>query len=167
MSEFVLKFGMVRAVIVDTDNIFRSTFEVICKILKLVFWPLSHGNHQCNGVEQYPYFLNKTQTISGQDRGTYDIVHHNMKTSQYAWNSVPIDNTDIPRCVAVIGREFKLPLDVKILEQPTLNDNTNSTLFHYLCNVSCNSRFAASVVHISLEECRKSNREIWSKNKTM
>ena len=72
--------------------------------------------------------------------------------SQYAWNSAPIDDTDIPRCVAAIGREFRFPLYVELLEQPSLNEDNNSALFHYLRNVSCNSKFAVPVLHTLLEE---------------
>ena len=82
MEQVILIFVMVAAVVVDTDSRFRSTFEVMCKLLNLTFWPLSHGNHKGNSVEHYYSFLNKNQTIIGQDRGTHEIFHHNIKTSQ-------------------------------------------------------------------------------------
>ena len=66
MEQVILTFGMVAVVVVDTDSRFRSTFEAMCKLLKLIFWPLSRGNHKGNSVERYHRFLNKTQTISGQ-----------------------------------------------------------------------------------------------------
>ena len=112
MEQVVLNFGMVAIVVVDADSRFRSTFEAMCKTLKLTFWPLSRGNHKGNSVERYHRFLNKTQTICGQDRGTHEVFHQNVKTSQYAWNSAPIDDTYIPRCVAAVGREFRFPLDI-------------------------------------------------------
>ena len=116
IEQVILTFGMVAVVVVDADNRFRSTFEAMCKLLKLTFWPLSRGNHKGNSVERYHRFLNKTQTISGQDRGTHEVFHQNIKTSQYAWNSAPIDDTDIPRCVAAVGREFRFPLDIELLD---------------------------------------------------
>jgi hypothetical protein len=57
-------------------------------------------------VERYHRFLNKTQTIAGQDRGTHQVFTKNAKTSQYAWNSALIDGTDIIRSMAAVGREF-------------------------------------------------------------
>ena len=37
MEQVILTFGMVAVVVVDADNRFRSTFEAMCKILKLAF----------------------------------------------------------------------------------------------------------------------------------
>ena len=165
MAQVVLSFGMVAIVVVDADNRFRSTFEAMCKSLKLTFWPLARGNHKGNSVERYHRFLNKTQTIAGQDRNTNEVFHQKAKTSQYGWNSSPIDDTDIPRCVAALGREFRFPLDVELLEQPCLNDKNNSALFHYLRNVSCNSKFAVSVLQILLEERRTAHRERHNKDR--
>ena len=59
------------------------------------------------------WFLNKTQTICGNDRETHESIETNVKTSQFAWNSAAIDHTDIPRCVVAVGREFKFPLDIE------------------------------------------------------
>ena len=131
----------------------------MCKLLKLTFWPLSRGNHKGNSVERYHRFLNKTQTISGQNRGTYEVFHQNIKTSQYAWNSVPIDDTYIPRCVAAVGRKFRYPLDIELLDQPRLNNKEHSALFYYLRNVSCNSQFSTSVLQMLSEERRSTHRE--------
>ena len=142
MKEVVLNFGMVAVVVVDADSRSRSIFEAMCKVLKINLWPLARGNHKGNSVEKYHRFLNRTQTISSQDRGTNDVLHQNAKTSQYSWNSAPIDEIDIPRCVAAIGREFRFPLDAELLKQPSLNERDNSALFHYLRNVSYNSKFS-------------------------
>ena len=136
------------------------------KILKLTFWPLSRGNHKGNLAEHYHRFLNKTQDFHGQDRGTNEVFHQNVRISQYAWNSAPIDDTDIPRCVAAIGREFRFPLGIKLLEQPNLNEKDNDALFYYLRNVSCNSKFAISVLQILLEE-RAAHRDRRNKNKVL
>merc|ERR1711884_1000049 len=82
-----------------------------------------------------------------------------VKTSQYAWNSAPIDNTDIGRSVAALGREFRFPLDVELLPTPQLNNDTNSALFDYLPHVSCNTEFARSVLQILVEERHKYHQE--------
>ena len=84
MEQVVLNFGMVAIVVVDADSRFLSKFEAMCKILKLTFWPLSRGNHKGNLAEHYHRFLNKTQTIHGQDRGTNEVFHQNVRISQYA-----------------------------------------------------------------------------------
>ena len=70
---------------------------------------------------------------------------------QYAWDSVPIDNTDIPRSVTAIGRHFKLPMDIKLSNDPLLNDDDNIVLYSYLRDVSLDSTFATYVLQISIE----------------
>ena len=54
-------------------------------------------------MEHYHIFLNKTDAISGNDRGTHLVSIQNAKISQDAWNSAPIDGTDIPRSTTAIG----------------------------------------------------------------
>ena len=148
MENVVLSFGMVAVVVVDADSKFKGVFEELCDILKITYWPLARGNHKGLGVERYHRFLNKVQTIVGNDRGTHQSIHTNLKTSQYAWNSAPIDNTDIQRCVAAIGREFKFPMDMELQPSPTINSTNNSALFEYLRDVSCHSEFSKSILQL-------------------
>ena len=37
MEKIILTFGMVAVVVMDADSRFRSTFEAMCKLLKLTF----------------------------------------------------------------------------------------------------------------------------------
>ena len=58
-------------------------------------------------------------------------------------------------------------MGIKLLEQPNLNEKDNDALFYYLRNVSCNSKFAISVLQILLEERRAAHRDKWNKNKVL
>ena len=69
MEQVMLMFGMVSVVVVDVDSPFRSTFEVIRKVLKLIFWPLSRGNHKGNSVERYHRFLTKLKLLVDRKEG--------------------------------------------------------------------------------------------------
>ena len=89
----------------------------------------------------------------------------NCKTSQYAWNSAPIDDTDIPRSLTVVGRHCKFTLDVKLSPNPTLNDEDQSALYIYLRDVSIDSNFASSVLQVLIEERRTAHRDRWSSNR--
>ena len=77
MEEVILSFCMVPVVVVDADSRFLSAFEEACKILKIKFWPLARSNHKGLSVERYHRFLNKTQAIVGQDRGTQKVFEQN------------------------------------------------------------------------------------------
>ena len=91
----------------------------------------------------------------------------NSKTSQYAWNSAPIDDTDVTRCMAAVGREFLfVPLDIELASTPTLNDETKSALYHYLRQVSNNSAFVQSILAVLLEERHTTHRDRHNKGKT-
>ena len=165
MSDVVLSFGMCAVLVVDEGSNFKSVFQEMCSILKITCWPLARGNHKGLGVEKYHRFLNKTQAIVGNDRGTHETFVQNAKTSQYAWNSAPIDDTDVTRSMAAVGRDFRFPIDVELSPTPTLNDSTNSALFDYLRNVSNDSKFAQSIVAILVEERRKRHRDRHNKDK--
>lgn len=73
----------------------------------------------------------------------------NVKTSQFAWNSPSIDNTDIQQCIAALGRKFEFPLDIELH-----NNSTNSALFTYLRHVSCDTKFSQAILFILIEEDR-------------
>ena len=155
MSTVVLTFGMCSVVVVDDGSNFKNVFLEMCKKLNIHCWVLSRGNHKGNSVEHYHRFINKTQAIAGNDRGTHSIFANNAKTSQYAWNSSPIDGTDITRSMAAIGRDFRFPLDVNLTPTPTLNSSSNASLFQYLRDVSLESKFAVSILQILIKERRE------------
>ena len=165
MEQVVFSFGMVAVVVVDADSKFLSVFKDMCEKLDFIFWPLARGNHKGNSVEKYHRFLNKTQTIVSAEVGTHHSFVENCKTSQYAWNSAPIDDTDIPRSLAAVGRHFKFPLDVKLSPNPTLNDEDQSALYIYLRDVSIDSNFASSVLQVLIEERRTAHRDRWNSNR--
>ena len=102
---------MVAVVGGDTGSRLIGAFEAIFKCLQITFWNLSHINHKLNSVENCHRFLNKTQAISGQDLISHDLLIQNAKTSQYAWKKYPIDDTEVMRSVAAVGREFIFTID--------------------------------------------------------
>ena len=166
MDNVVLTFGICSVVVVDSDSKFMDVFEEMCSKLNIVFWSLSRGNHKGLSVERYHRFLNKTQTIAGNERGTHLTILQNAKLSQYAWNSAPIDNTDVVRSLAAVGREFRLFADVELNPSPKLNDNHNSELYHYLRQMSNNGPFVTAIIQILAEERRRSHRERHNNSKT-
>ena len=159
MENVFLTFGTCAVIVVDDGSNFKGTFSEMCSSLNITLWCIARGNHKGNSVERYHRFLNKTQTITGNDRGNHQNFVENAKTSQYAWNSAPIDDTDIPRSVAAVGRAFKFPLDADISATPTLNSHSNSGLYNYLRHVSSNATFAQNVLKILIEERRLRHRD--------
>ena len=123
----------------------------MCKILQIPFWPLSRCNNKLDSVKNYQWFLNKTQDIAGQYRVSHDVFFQNGKTYQYAWNSSPIDGTEVVSIIEDVGRELIFSLDRELLTTPTLNLDNNQALFNYFRDVSKNSQFALPVLQILIE----------------
>ena len=167
MADVILSFGMCAIVVIDDGSTFKGHFTLMCEALKIQYWILSRGNHKGNSCERYHRFLNKTQTIHGNDRGTHNVFLQNAKTSQFAWNSAPIDNTDVVRSLAAVGREFRFPLDVELSVIPPINDASNSALTNYLRDVSIEAKFATSVVQVLIEERRLAHQERVNKDKVV
>ena len=159
MENVVLTFGMCAVVVIDDGSPFKGVFKEFCDILGMKYWCLARGNHKGLSVERLHRFLNKVMTIDGNDRGTHAGFIRTAKTAQYAWNSAPIDGTDVVRSVAAVGREFRFPLDVELSPSPTLNNETNSNLFQYLRDTAADSAFALSIVQILIEERRLAHQE--------
>ena len=166
MTDVILNFGMCAVIVVDAGSNFRGIFEEMSKLLDITFWPLARGNHKGNGAERYHRYLNKVQTIEGNNVGSNTNFMRIAKTTQYAWNSAPIDGTDIVRSMAAVGRDFRFPLDVKLSEIPTPNDSNNNALYDYLRNVSTDSKFATSILQILIEERRMNHQKRLNKNRT-
>ena len=116
----------------DTGSRLIGAFEAIFKCLQITFWNLSHINHKLNSVENCHRFLNKTQAISGQDRGSHGVYIQNAKTYQYTCNSDPIDDANVIHSIADFGVEFIFSLDTELLLATTLNPDNNQVLFKYL-----------------------------------
>ena len=132
MSSIILNFGMCYVVRVDNGSNFKGVFIDMCKILKITHWGLSRGNHKGNAVEKYHRFLNKTQTIHGNDKGKHEVFFQNAKISQFAWNSAPIDNINAIHSIVAVGREFRFTMDVELSRTPPMNTQRNHILFTYL-----------------------------------
>ena len=65
---------------------------------------MSRGDHKIISADKYHRFWEKPPLIYGQDSGTCICILQNIKAFQYACSSAPIGDTDVPLCVAVVGR---------------------------------------------------------------
>ena len=164
MVDILLTFGMCSVVTIDEGSTFKGVFIVMCIKLKTNYWCMERRNHRSNLVERYHRYLNKTQAIAGNDQCTNIVIIQNAKASQYAWNSVPIDNTDITGSMAAVGKEFRFPLDVELSSTSVLNNVHNSALFQYLRNIWSDSVFTTSVLQILIEEYRTTHRHCYNKD---
>ena len=71
MEDFVLLFGMVATIIIDSYIRFKNIFKYMCADLGIIYWPLARGNNKGTIIEKYHLFINKTQAIADQ----YIVTH--------------------------------------------------------------------------------------------
>ena len=107
-----MKFGFCHLVVIDDGTPFKGAFVAICTALDLNYEILAKRSHKGLTVEHFHRFLNKAVTIAVEDRQSNDVFFPAGITAGYAWNSAPIDSTNILRSTVAIGREFLFPIDI-------------------------------------------------------
>ena len=83
----------------------------------------------------------------------------NIKTSQLACNSGPIDDIGAPWYFAAVGREFKFPLYLDIGAAPDLDDNKRLIISQYLWDVSNNLALYTPLLQVSIEEYQQEHKD--------
>ena len=99
----------------------------MCDVLNMNHDVLEKRNYKGLTVEHFHRFLNKSVTIFAQNRSTNDMFVPAGIAAVYAWNSVPIDGTDILCSISVIGREFHFPIDINLSALLKLVYNSGQT----------------------------------------
>ena len=155
MEIVFLQIGFCHIVHVDVDNKFRSVFEVMCTSLSLHFSAAAKGNHQSMSIEQFFKYANKavtiaTQavTIATQDQATLSVWVPAILLSAYAWNSSPIDGTNIIQSIPAVGQPFHFLLDINITNaniDPILHQAPS--VVQYLLGVSHHVLFAQDILN--------------------
>ena len=81
--------------IIDADNRFFGNFRQMCAALNLTLASLAKRNHPAVRVERFNRFLNKVVSIATSDQGSTTVFEEAAFVASYAWNSAPINGTDI------------------------------------------------------------------------
>ena len=96
----------------------------MCDTLNLNYDVLAKCNHKGLIVDHFHRFLDKSLTMAAEDRGTNAIFVPTGIDTGYAWNSAPIDGTDILRSISAVGHELHFPIDINISALPKLAHNS-------------------------------------------
>ena len=128
MQDVLLKIGFCSMVVVDDGSSFKDTFKEMCNTLNIHYHLLAKGNHQALSVERFHHYLNKAVMIAQNDRqNTSDFVPAACATA-YAWNSSPINGTNIICSISAVGREFKFPFNFHYVDTPQLTQDHITTI---------------------------------------
>jgi hypothetical protein len=159
VQEVLLKIGFCGLISIDDGSTFKGLFQEVCSILNIEIHVAARGNHKAVGVEHFHRFLNKAVGIAANDRGTNTIFVEASHTAAYAWNSSPIDGTDIIRSIPAVGRPFRFPFDLSISPVPTPTSDQASDVHAFLRLASPTTQFAEQVLRLLTEERRAIHRE--------
>ena len=103
MYKVIISFGMFSVVIIDYGRTFKQYFIKIYKDLKITLCVLYKVNHKGNKCENITILPTKYRQYMAMKESTKTFELKNYKTSQYVWNSDPINGTYIVQSVAAVG----------------------------------------------------------------
>ena len=113
-SRIFIPNGLPRLVIVDDGSPFKGALRAMCKLLSIPCEPVSPQNHRAVRVERFFRYLNKVERIVVANNQSFHTWLQGVYFSLYAWNSSPIDGTNIIRSFVAKGRTFPLPIDLAL-----------------------------------------------------
>ena len=114
MQHVLLKVKIYHLVLLDDVIHFKGFFITINKTLNINDNILAKHNHKGLLVEKLHYFINKNIIIIVEDRRTNDVFIVTSDAVECAYNSFPIDGTNILRNVLTIGRELPFSLYIDL-----------------------------------------------------
>ena len=148
----LMKFGLCQFVVLDDGISFKGAFIAMCDALNLNYDVFAKRIHKGLTVEHFHRFLNKSITISAEDCGTNDVFVPAGIATGYAWNSVPIDGTDILCSIPTIGRELYFLIDINLSVLPKLAHNSGQAALDYLKLTDSSRHFSSSILKILIED---------------
>ena len=110
-TAFFIVHGLPRLVIIDSGSEFAGALITLCSSISIPHYTVSKGNHKAIMCERFHRYLNKIQRIHAADCETFQDFMFGTIFAVYAWNSAPVDGTNIARSYAAMGREFPFPID--------------------------------------------------------
>jgi hypothetical protein len=145
-------------VVINDGSSFKGLFQEVCKLLNIEHHVAARGNHKAVGVEKFHRFLNKAVAIAANDRGTVVVFVELAHTATYAWNSSPIDGTDIICSIPVVGWPFRFPFDISLSQMPTLTTNQAADVRAFLRLGAPTALFAKQVLCLLTKDRRAAHR---------
>ena len=157
-KEFLLCFGLCSLVIIDADNRFLGKFCQMCAALNLTLAQLAKRNHPAMHMEQFNRFLNKVVSIAMSDPGSATVFKEATFIASYAWNSVPINGTDIVCSFPAIGRILRFPIYCDFsLVLPM--DYPSFAVTQFLALFQSTRSITNSILSFLLDDCRTAHSE--------
>ena len=165
---FFVTRGLPKLVIFDQGGSFAGFILRLCEILNISTYAVTKENHRAILCERFHRFLNKIERIHAAECQTFEDWIMGVLFAMYAWNSAPVDGTDVIRSVAAIGRDFPFPIDLNE-EQVVPRDhfNTAETALEHLSVAFPMLKRQQELLSMLQEERREYHRELKNASKNM
>ena len=148
MQYVLMKFGLCRLVVLDDGTPFKGALIGMCQALNLNYDILAKRKHKGLSVEHFRRFLNKSMTIAAEERGTTNIFVPAGIAVGYAWNSAPIDGTDMLLSIPAIGHELNVSLYINLNTMPNLVQNNANAALEYLKVTNSSRSFSSFILKV-------------------
>ena len=137
---------MCHLVILDDGILFKGAFIAMCEALHSNYDIFAKLNHKSITAEHSQRILYKSVVIVAKERGTNDSFVPADVPFGYAWNSAPIDGTNILRSIPAICRELQFLLHVSLNTFPKLMQNNGQAALDCLKLTDYSRHFFTSTV---------------------
>jgi hypothetical protein len=124
-SQFFCVFGLPRIIVVDAYSKLCGIFTKTLENLGIHVEVVSRENHKSVRNKRFHRYLNRVQQINTAETGSFFQWKQGVTFALYGWNAGPIDETNIPRSVVAVGRDFRFPLDTQT--RPTFVNGLEGT----------------------------------------
>ena len=102
-----------------------------------------------------------------EDQQSNDVFVPAGIAEGYAWNSAPINGTDILRSTVAVGREFRFPIDIDLSAFPQLTQNNAQSVVDFLRLTDSNRQFSSALLKILIEDRRDAHTARVNNNKNI
>lgn len=150
IQHVLLEVGICHLLILDDGSPYKGFFIAMCMGLNINHNILAKRNHNFFLFQKNHRFINKLITSVAEDRGTNGIFEAAGVAAGYAWNSLPINGTNILRSDHNIGRELPFPLDFDSSVLPAVVSNNAEFVVSYLRLIDSIRYFASTILKSSL-----------------
>ena len=162
---FFVPRGLPKLVIVDAGSQFAGLVQRMCGTLGIPFHAVTRENHRAILCERFHRFLNKVQRIHLRQCCSMDEWIKGTLFAVYAWNSAPVDGTNIVRSVAAIARDFPFPIDTEQDQIATpAHSNTGQQILDHVSATFPMLASQRTILRLLIEDRREHHREL--KNRT-
>jgi hypothetical protein len=103
-SHMFVPNSLAKLIVIDSGSEFKGVLIKFCDNLGIEHYAASPEDHNAILCEQFHQYLNKVQKIGAADLGTMEQWRMNTLFATYAWNSSPIDGTDLQRSFVAKAR---------------------------------------------------------------